>query len=227
MRKNPNRLAEWPRDITWPFVALAFTALSLLIAAFATEKLSGGSISLDQFLLLLFRRTGDLAQPLGPDWLRGAARDVTALGSYAVLISLAAVVAAFLALTGKHRQAAVIVVAVLGAIGANSLLKLGIARQRPDVLLHGVTVYTPSFPSGHAAASAGLYLTLVALLARTLSSHGPKIYLGATGLLLVVLIGASRIYLGVHYPTDILAGWLVGSVWSAVSWTLLMRLERA
>jgi undecaprenyl-diphosphatase len=130
-----------------------------------------------------------------------------------------------LLLVRKREQALLVLVAVLGGVVVNTLLKLAFGRPRQDLFAPAARVFTASFPSDHAAMSTIAYMTLAALLARTIASRAVRIYLMAVAITLIVLVGASRVYLGVHYPTDILAGWCVGSAWALACWTIMTRLQ--
>jgi undecaprenyl-diphosphatase len=105
-------------------------------------------------------------------------------------------------------------------------LKHLFGRERPDIILHMVMVHTPSFPSGHAMLSAVIYLTLGALLAQVVQRRASRIYFLTVAMVLTFLIGLSRIYLGVHYPTDVLAGWAVGLAWALFCWLVARQLQR-
>ena len=108
---------------------------------------------------------------------------------------------------------------ISGAV-LSSLLKLGFDRPRPDLVPHLTHVYSASFPSGHAMVSAVVYLTLGTLLTRIVSGIWLKIFVMAVAVLLTGLIGLSRLYLGVHWPSDVLAGWAAGAAWALVWWTV-------
>jgi undecaprenyl-diphosphatase len=129
-------------------------------------------------------------------------------------------------LLAKSRAAALLVlVAVLGGLAINSLLKIQFARPRPDLFVPAAKVFTASFPSGHAAYSAITYMTLAVLLARTTRCLRLRIYFVVVAVTLTFMIGVSRVYLGVHYPTDVLAGWCVGSAWALICWAIMTRLQ--
>jgi undecaprenyl-diphosphatase len=212
---------------TWLLVAvLAVGALLLVFGLIAGEVLEGEPLAFDRVILLAFRKSGDPAQPIGPAWLAEMMRDVTALGSFAVLTIVVATVVGYLLLTGQRAAAALLLVSVLGGVLLNNVLKLGFARPRPDLVAPAARVFTLSFPSGHATLSAVTYLTLGALLTRLNPSHRLRIYFMAVGILLTLLVGISRIYLGVHYPTDVLAGWCIGAAWALTCWTLMTRWHR-
>ncbi|MDQ8730532.1 phosphatase PAP2 family protein [Bradyrhizobium sp. LHD-71] len=182
--------------------------------------------ALDRWLMLAFRVPGDPGTVVGPAWLREASRDVTALGSFTVLGMLCAGVAGVLLIRNDRAGALGLLAAVFGAIVINSLIKLGFARPRPDLVGPLVEVFTASFPSGHAAVSSSTYLTLAILASRSATFRPIRGYLLTLALLLILLIGTSRVYLGVHYPTDILGGWCIGASWAVACWVFIGSRQR-
>jgi undecaprenyl-diphosphatase len=192
----------------------------------AGEVVAGDTQHFDEAILLALRRPGDPAHPLGPDWLLEMARDVTAFGGVVGIALVSGGVLGFLALARKWRAAALVLASVVGGLLVSVALKHFFARDRPAVVPHFDQVYTSSFPSGHSMLSAVTYLTLGALLARYTHDRPLKIYfLGvATGLSLI--IGLSRIYLGVHYPSDVLAGWCAGIAWALLCAVVARWLQR-
>jgi undecaprenyl-diphosphatase len=209
-------------------LAGAFVAITLTIGfiALAGEVLEGDTQRFDERILAALRSTDDPGRPIGPRWLPGAAVDITALGSAAVLGLAVAGVAGFLLLQGAWRIAVFVVVASSGGWLLNHVLKELFGRARPDVVPHLREVLTLSFPSGHAMTSAAVYLTLGALLMRISKRRLTKFYCMGAAMLLTALVGASRVYLGVHYPTDVLAGWLLGLSWALLCWLVERALER-
>lgn len=205
---------------------LASAAGLFAFAKLAGEVVEGETRAFDEWLLLGLRSAADPSDPLGPRWLEELMRDFTALGGMGVLTLLTLAVAGFLVLTGKRRAAATVGVAVVGGLLLSHALKWGFARPRPDLVPHGQAVYTQSFPSAHAMLSAVVYLTLGALLARTQPRRRAKLYFLAVAGLLTVLVGVSRVYLGVHWPTDVLAGWAVGAGWALLCWLVTLWLQR-
>lgn len=216
------------RRIPWPILALGAVALLLLgLIGFGHEVMEGDAAELDRAIMLAMRVPGHPEQPLGPHWLPSAVRDVTALGSSTVLTMVVLVTAAFLALKGRLRSAALVIAATtLGAL-AVTLVKVLIARARPDLVQQLMQEASSSFPSGHAANSAIVYLTLATLLFPVVRGWQMRGFVLAVAMLLVGLIGISRVYLGVHWPSDVLAGWAFGSCWALLWWGVELKLFKA
>ncbi len=168
----------------------------------------------DTRILLAFREAGDADNPLGPAWFEEAMRDITALGGTAVLLLVTLAAVFYLLVSRSLGTALFVLTAVAGGQVLSSLLKLGVERPRPDLVSHLAEVYTLSFPSGHAMLSAVTYLTLGSLLARTVPGRAAKIYVISVAVLTTLLVGLSRVYLGVHWPSDVLAGWCAGFAWA-------------
>jgi undecaprenyl-diphosphatase len=212
----------------------AGTIVALLLLSLATwfffeiadDVFAGETREFDETVMLAFRSDADRDDPIGEPWVEEMARDVTGLGSTVVLGFLTAAVAGFLLLRRKWHLAIYLVGAVVTGVVLSSLLKLGFDRPRPDLVAHGQFVYTSSFPSGHSMMSAVGFLTLGALLAGTLETHAMRIYVMGLAMLLTAAVGVSRVYLGVHWPTDVLAGWAAGTAWALACWGLARFLRR-
>src|ERR1700730_15964150 len=211
---------------SWLLVSV-FTIAALLFAfgLIAQEVVEGEPLAFDRILLLAFRDPANPSVPIGPPWLLEAARDVTSLGSTIVLGIILFAVVGYLLLARKRAAAWLMLAAVLGGVALNPFLKFAFARPRPDFVTPAVQVFTASFPSGHAALSAITYLTLGAILARTQPSVGIRIYFMSLAAVVTGLVGLSRVYLGVHYPTDVLAGWCIGAAWAMGCWALMTWLQ--
>jgi undecaprenyl-diphosphatase len=153
------------------------------------------------------------------------ARDITSLGSTIVLGIITSAVVGYLFLARKPAAAWLMLGAVFGGVVLNNLLKFAFARPRPDFVAHATRVFTSSFPSGHATLSAITYLTMGTLLARLHGSVAIRIYLISIAIFLLLIIGMSRVYLGVHYPTDVLGGWCIGAAWALGCWVLMAWLQ--
>ena len=198
----------------WSFIALA------------DEMLEGEIRHLDVLIIKAFRNPADLSDPLGPKWFEGMMRDITALGSVFFLITITLAVIGFLLLQKKKGMALFTFVAVSGGLLLSTALKHIFDRPRPDLVSHEVYVGTASFPSGHSMLSAVVFLTLGGLLARYTRQKRLKIYVLSLSILASLLVGISRIYLGVHWPSDVLAGWTAGASWALLCWAIALLLQR-
>lgn len=207
-------------------LALLALAGAWLFAALAWAALSGDSRALDEAVLRVLREPGAPHRLRGPALLLETARDVTALGSHVVISLVIAATMGFLLLLRKPATALAVFAAGTGGIALNAALKLLFARARPDVVPRLVEVTSPSFPSGHALLSAAAYLSLAIVAARAMASRRARLYVVAVAAVLVVLVGLSRVVLGVHYPTDVVAGWIVGGLWALVCGLEARSLQR-
>ena len=203
------------------------TIAALLFAfGFIAQEVTKGKTSVfDRQVMLALRSSTDPAVPIGPAWLPEAARDVTSLGSIIVLMIIALAIVGYLFLAGKSSVAWLMLIAVFGGIALSDLLKFAFARARPDIVAPLARVFTTSFPSGHATLSAITYLTIGAVLARSQPSSTISLYVMSLAAFLTMIIGVSRIYLGVHYPTDVLGGWCIGTAWAMGCWAIMARLQ--
>lgn len=196
--------------------------LVLALLALVFIEISGEMLDSDtrHFDVMLLRAAQSLrtAQP----WLTGVMRDFSGLGSAAVMTLFTSVTVGYLLLTSKRAMAFLVAAAgITGALGI-SWLKLGFGRARPDAQFAELVASGLSFPSGHAGISAIVFLTLGALLASTRIQAVERTYILCTAALMTVLVGLSRIALGVHWATDVLAGWAFGAAW-ALAWLMLAR----
>jgi undecaprenyl-diphosphatase len=208
---------------------LAVIGVALAAWAFAgiyDEVREGETLDFDHRILLLFRDPGAPERPWGPPQVESAVRDVTALGGTPLTVLITLAVAGYLAMARKPGAAGFVLVAILGAMCLSYLGKDLIARPRPELVPHAVVVITNSFPSGHATGAAATYLTLGALMARFEPRRRLKAYLLTLAVIIAVAVGLSRLYLGVHWPTDVLAGWSLGAGWALTCWTIARFLQR-
>jgi undecaprenyl-diphosphatase len=229
MIKNPlRRLILWlgRHELVVLVAALAVVAGTWAFIALADVVLEGRTEAFDEWVLRALRRPDNPALPIGPDWMAEVGRDMTALGGVAVLLLVTVAVAGFLYLDRKFAAMGFLLAAVAGGLVLSSLLKATFDRPRPNVVPYLSQVYTTSFPSGHSMMSAVVYLTLGAVVARMVAQRRLKLYFLAIALLLTGLVGCSRVYMGVHYPTDVLAGWTAGLVWATLCWLLARALQR-
>jgi undecaprenyl-diphosphatase len=213
------------REARWPLTLLAVAVLFLSFGLLAEEVMEGETAAFDRRLLLVFRDSVDVSRLLGPRWLPEVLRDITSLGSTVILAIVMTVVLGYLAFAKDWRSGSFILMAVLGGQAISTLLKLAFERARPDLIPGAPQVFTASFPSGHAMLSAVTYLTIAVLLARIEPRPALKRYFLLVGFALAIIVGISRVALGVHWPTDVLAGWVVGSGWALLCAWIATRLQ--
>lgn len=195
-------------------------------AELAEEMVEGDTNAFDRKLIVALRNPQDLSDPLGPKWVEELGRDFTALGGVGILTLLTLASAGFLVLDDKRNSAAFLLVAVAGGLLLSVALRSGFERPRPDLVPHESYVYTTSFPSGHAMMSTVTFLTLGALLAQSHRRRRIRAYLIFLAILIALAVGVSRVYLGVHWPTDVMAGWAVGGSWALLCWLIARWLQK-
>lgn len=225
------RWLRWPRrrlerhELTWLIGGVVVCGLLYAFVALAGEVMAGDTRALDTRILQALRKADDPAIPIGPAWLEAALLDLTALGGPTVITLVVTAVVGFLCLQTRYRTAIVVAAAAISGEVVNQLLKQLFMRPRPDVVPHLRDVTTASFPSGHAMESAIVYLTLGVMLMRIAERRLTKIYCLGVAVLVTLLVGISRVYLGVHYPTDVLGGWMLGFIWASICWLTEQRFE--
>ncbi|MBH0112856.1 phosphatase PAP2 family protein [Novosphingobium sp. YJ-S2-02] len=201
---------------------LYLIAAVLCWAGFVTVAwmvLSGRSTSLDQ-AGLLFWRDSDL-RPIGPPRLLEAVRDVTALGGTLLrnLFALGAVVA--LVFMHMRREAALLGLTVAGGLVVNAVLKVLVGRDRPEITLHLTEAGGASFPSGHSFGSAVVYMSIALAFSMFARRRKVRATIIASAVAVTFAVAWSRVWLGVHWPTDATAGWLGGMAWTFSAAALL------
>jgi len=214
---------RWTRSALVLAVISAALALGFFSLSRAVSR--GATGDLDERVLLAMRVPENLADPIGPRWVEEMGRDMTALGGVAVLGLITATVVAFFWLSSMHRAAVYIGIASVGSILLATALKHSFDRPRPDLVPHGSMVYTSSFPSGHSTMAAAVYLTLGMVASRFVPRRRLKVLLIGVAMLVTAAVGVSRVYLGVHWPSDVLAGWAVGASWALVCWCVTIWLQ--
>ena len=226
-QKVAQRVISRDREELWLLLGtLVLLGVCLLVLNLAGEVLEGDTQHFDERILALLRKPEAPSEPIGPRWLEQVAFDITALGGPTVLGLTVAAVVGFLLLQALPRNAAFVLVASAGGWLLNTVLKDIFARPRPSVVPHLREVFSMSFPSGHALTSAAVFLTLGALSMRVAERRVVKFYIMAVAMTATLLVGLTRVYLGVHYPTDVLAGWLIGASWALLCWIVARVLER-
>lgn len=200
---------------------IAVLGVSLAVWAFAAVADEVGEdeyLHLEERLMLAMRDPVNLAEPAGPAWLKQVAIDVSALGGATVIILLSLLVCGHLLLRRRWRRVVILALTVAGGHLLSHTLKTAYGRERPDVVPHLAHVDSASFPSGHSLSSSVIYLTIGTLLAQSAPRRREKIYLIGLAFGLTFIIGVSRVFLGVHYPSDVLAGWSAGTAWALACW---------
>lgn len=236
MRDRYLRTIDFARDLVRREFKLLVSLLGILAAVWGflllANAVRGGTIQeIDEAILLSLRQPGRVELPRGPAWLHEVMRDITSLGGGTVITLTTLSVVGFLMLNRKYRSLVLLLIATVGGVLLEVGLKSLVGRGRPTVVPHLMTAYSLSFPSGHSMMSVVVYLTLAAILAPLLKSRPARIYVVGMALFVSMLIGVSRVYLGVHYPSDVLGGWLLGLAWATLCWMaesylLRVRAER-
>jgi undecaprenyl-diphosphatase len=200
---------------------IAVAGAPWLFLSIADEVGEGETDQIDHRLLLLFRAPGDPSDPIGPRWFEEAMRDVTALGGFTLLTVTVIVATLMLVFHDRRREALVFAVTVILAQISSEVLKAIYDRDRPSLVAHGSHVYSQSFPSGHSALAAATFFTLATVVASVESKKRTKALIYGLAITFVVTVGISRVYLGVHWPTDVLGGWALGASWALAAWVVL------
>ena len=213
------------RELGWLIAGLSVCLLLWGFLALASEVMEGDTTALDTKILVSLRKADDPSRPIGPAWMETALLDLTAIGGPTVRGLVVLSVVGFLALQGRYHTALVVLMTAATGEVASIAMKNVFLRARPTVVPHLRDVASTSFPSGHAMESAIIYLTLGAMLMRLAERRITKIYVIGMAIFLTFLVGVSRVYLGVHYPTDVLGGWIFGFLWASLCWLVAQRFE--
>jgi undecaprenyl-diphosphatase len=228
------RFFHWMRDhnnLLLLIVAFLIIGGTWAFIEIADEVVEGDTQAFDEWAVRALRMpdpdapAGAPKVPIGPKWLRELGRDMTALGGVAVLMLVTVVVAGYLLMVRKYHAMGFVLIATIGGLMVSTALKRFFDRPRPDVE-HYSHVYSSSFPSGHSMLSAVVYLTLGSLLTRLVPHRHLKVYIIVVALFVTFLVGLSRVYMGVHYPTDVLAGWAAGLAWAMLCWLVARQLQK-
>jgi undecaprenyl-diphosphatase len=215
------------RELMWLFVGLGACVLLFVFVSLAGEVTEGDTQAFDNRILQALRDPNDPSRPIGPPWVESSLLDLTAVGGPTVLFLVVLAVVGFLILQTRYRTALFVVLTTITGELINTALKQLFNRARPTIVPHLRDVFSSSFPSGHAMESAIVYLTLGAMLMRASESRLTKLYCLGMAVLLTMLVGVSRVYLGVHYPTDVVGGWIIGFAWASICWLVAQRFEES
>ncbi len=198
----------------------------LTFAIFALTAPGGGFEEAERAFMLSLRDAENPVLLRGPNWLSYFMQNITALGGWPILTVLAVTLSGAFALTRRWPMLVILLAVVLGESIITGLLKSLFDRERPDFIPHLIYSSSASFPSGHAASASAVYLTFGFAIASLMTRKVLRYYSLGAALLIIFLIGVSRVYLGVHYPSDVVAGWCVGAAWASTVWLVADRLRR-
>jgi undecaprenyl-diphosphatase len=213
------------REITWLLVGLGGCVLVLVFLMLASEVMEGDTLAMDTKIVRALRSADDPSRPIGPLWMAGVLEDLTALGGPTVTWLVIVSITGYLLLEAKYRDAFVVFVTAASGDLVNHAIKGVFSRARPTVVPHLRDAFSSSFPSGHSMESAIVYLTLAAMVMRIVKGRITKAYCFGLALLITFLVGVSRVFLGVHYPTDVIGGWIIGLFWASLCWLIAQRYD--
>jgi undecaprenyl-diphosphatase len=222
-----------PDDIRhppWLLIGAGAVAVAVLILGLVGTLIDRGwQFGFDSSILLAMRGGTMHGTPIGPVWLKQAMIDVTAMGGETALVVIVTIIVGFLAVQRHWLTFWLVLGGTISGSVAVGIAKALIGRARPALTDHLVQVTSASFPSGHAANSAIIYLTIASLIVQIVEERRARTYILIVAALLVTAIGVSRVYLGVHWPSDVIAGWSFGTLWALAWWALgaWARLRRA
>lgn len=223
MKKNLTKLIIKGFKLFEPVVLLAMMVLIVMVMGFievADDVMEGDTHGIDTTLLMMMRDSNDPQNAWGPPWAEEMMRDVSGMGGILILSFVSIGAAAYLFMRGKIGQGIYLLGTVAVGTGLSNILKAGFGRPRPGLVPHSSYTFTDSFPSGHSMMAAIVYLSVGVLLARSHYDIMLKIYFIAISVILTVAIGISRVYLGVHWPSDVLAGWMAGCAFALIFYML-------
>jgi len=203
---------------------LLFSLLVLGFIGLADQVSEGETQAMDERLFMMFHDAD--GTPAGPAWLEEVGRDATALGGNTILTLFALAVFGFLAVHRRWKDAAIIAITVITGVIVSLLLKEIFDRPRPDLVPHLSHTVTSSFPSGHSMLAAVTYLTLGVMVAEMAERKRQILYPLVVAIILSVMVGVSRVHVGVHWPTDVLGGWTIGAAWALLCWSSIRWLQR-
>ena len=205
--------------------ALAIITLGIVtFVEIADDMTEADGQAFDQMVLHWMQPVA--GQPRGPWWLHEATADITSLGGIAVLGLFAIVAIGILFILRKRLSAFLLVLGLAGGVALSEGLKALFERQRPPAAYQAVETLNASFPSGHALLSTVFYLTVAVMMTRAFPRQRLKAYVLGVGMVFALLVGVTRVYLGAHWASDVMAGWCVGAAWAMALWLVSYAVER-
>ena len=205
--------------------ALFIVALGVMtFIELADDMTEADGQAMDQSILAWMQPVA--GEPRGPWWMTEAAADLTSLGGISVLALFATIAVVFLIIQRKRLSAVLLVVGLAGGVALSEGLKAIFGRERPPSAFQAVETINASFPSGHALLSTVFYLSLGVMLTRAFPKRGGKAFVLGAAMLIALLIGTTRMYLGAHWASDVFAGWCAGAAWAMALWLVAYAVER-
>ncbi len=228
---DQSQMASAPRvygDDAFPDAVLLALALAAAVGAgvLTAAVQFGAAGRIDQWVFGLVPPGSAWTPALAPWWWREAVRDATALGGALFLTGAVVAACLYLLASGRRRLSGLLLGSAIGATFLSTGLKIIVGRDRPDSIEHLVATASASFPSGHALLSAAIILTIGGLTAFAAKSQAERNVIVLTALIVSICAGLSRVWLGVHWPSDVLAGWMLGIVWACLTLWLAKRIAR-
>ena len=205
--------------------ALAIVTLgTVTFVEIADDMTEADGEAFDQMVLRWMQPVA--GQPRGPWWLHEAAADITSLGGIAVLTLFAVVALGMLLILRKWLSALLLLIGLAGGVALSEGLKALFQRERPPAAFQAVETLNASFPSGHALLSTVFYLTVAVMMTRAFPRRRLKAYVLGVGMVFALMVGLTRVYLGAHWASDVMAGWCVGAAWAMALWLVSYAVER-
>ncbi|WP_426038036.1 phosphatase PAP2 family protein [Brevundimonas sp. DC300-4] len=205
--------------------ALAIVTLgTMTFVEIADDMTEADGQAFDQMVLHWMQPVA--GQPRGPWWLHEAAADITSLGGIAVLTLFAVVALGMLLILRKWLSALLLLIGLAGGVALSEGLKALFQRERPPAAFQAVETLNASFPSGHALLSTVFYLTVAVMMTRAFPRRRLKAYVLGVGMVFALMVGLTRVYLGAHWASDVMAGWCVGAAWAMALWLVSYAVER-
>ncbi len=219
--KNNNPLQKWVK--AEPIVLGSIFVIVCCLWGFlrlATKIMGQQDLYYDQKILLSMRQSIDLAEPIGPLFLKDAMVDLSALGSVSVALVIFVTVLGLLLIQRQHRLVIFMTLSIFGGSALSIFLKTLFMRSRPDLIPHLTPAHYYSFPSGHSMTATVVYFTLAMVLSEAAHEKIIKHYILICAILIIGIVGISRVYIGVHWPSDVLGGWMMGTAWALLCWLI-------
>lgn len=219
------QMLAWRKEPLVPALLILLLGCIGGFLAIAGEVRENETRSFDESILLAMRVPGDTSDPVGSPRIEEMARDITSLGGFTILTGVSLISLGVAIFSGRTKLALFALLSVIVGMTVMNQLKKGFDRPRPDLVEHATLVHNASFPSGHSMMAAMVYLTLGILLARTQRKKRLRAFIVTISVLITLCVGISRVYLGVHWPTDVVAGWMLGGAWAVGFWLVSMRVD--